>query len=142
MAKGFLDQRLKEEGSSDTYRVQSAGTWAVEGAPASGNSIHTMADYGIDLSSHRAHLLSREDIREADLVLVMEEAHREAITSQLPEEAAKIHLLSEVAGESGDIEDPYGLDLEAYRNSAAHLEALIRGGFRITADLAKGTAPD
>lgn len=129
MTEGFFKRRLEEEGKESAYRVRSAGTWAVEGTPASPNTIHAMAEHGIDLSKHQAHLLTVEDVREADLVVVMEEEHARAILRELPEEEGKVHLLTEVAGREGDVEDPYGADLASYRETAGEILALVEEGF-------------
>jgi len=129
MAEGFLRARLEEEDKGGDYRVRSAGTWAVEGAQASPNTVYVMAEHGIDLDTHRAHLLTVEDVQEADLILVMAQEHADAITSQLPEDQDKVRLLTEVAGRTGDVEDPYGADLEIYQETADQISWLINEAF-------------
>ncbi len=130
MTSGLFRKRLEKEGLDAAYEVRSAGVSAVEGSPASFNAVRAMEEYGVDLGSHRAHLLTAEDIRSADVVVVMEGYHREAIAGKLPEEAHKVHLLSELAGESGDVEDVYGLDLDEYRAVAQELQALLDASWR------------
>ncbi|MGC8837089.1 MAG: low molecular weight protein arginine phosphatase [Anaerolineae bacterium] len=130
MASGLFRKRLEEEGLADAYEVRSAGVSAVEGSPASFNALRAMEEYGVDLGSHQAHLLTAEDVRSADVVVVMEEYHRKAIVGKLPEEAHKVHLLSELAGESGDVEDVYGLDLDEYREVARELLTLLDASWR------------
>ncbi len=130
MASGLFRKRLEEEGLADGYEVRSAGVSAVEGSPASFNALRAMEEYGVDLGSHQAHLLTAEDVRRADVVVVMEEYHREAIAERLPEEAHKVHLLTELAGESGDVEDVYGMGLEEYRAVAWELKALLDASWR------------
>lgn len=140
MASGLFRKRLEEEGLADAYEVRSAGVSAVEGSPASFNALRAMEEYGVDLGSHQAHLLTAEDVRRADVVVVMETYHREAIVGRLPEEGHKVHLLSELAGESGDVEDVYGLDLDAYRDVARELKALLDASWREILRLADGNA--
>lgn len=130
MATGLFRKRLEEEGLAAAYEVRSAGVSAVEGSPASFNALRAMEEYGVDLGSHQAHLLTAEDVRGADVVVVMEEYHREAITRRLPEQAHKVHLLTELAGQSGDVEDVYGLDLDEYREVARELQALLDASWR------------
>jgi len=129
MAEGFLQRKLEEDGLQGRLQVRSAGTWAAEDAPVSPNTLHAMSEHGIDLHSHRAHLLTVEEVQEADLVMVMEEDHRRVILEQLPEEHGKVLLLTEVAGRSGDVEDPYGSDLDSYRETALEVEALIDAAY-------------
>ncbi|MGQ9567021.1 MAG: arsenate reductase/protein-tyrosine-phosphatase family protein [Anaerolineae bacterium] len=130
MASGLFRKRLEEEGLDAAYDVRSAGVSAVEGSPASFHAVRAMEEYGVDLGSHQAHLLTPEDVRRADVVVVMEAFHREAITGKLPEEAPKVHLLRELAGEAGDVEDVYGLDLDEYREVARELQALLDASWR------------
>jgi len=128
MAEGFLRARLEENKGGD-YRVRSAGTWAVEEARASRNAVYVMAEHGIDLGTHRAHLLTIEDVQEADLILAMAQEHADAITSQLPEDQDKVRLLTEVAGRTGDVEDPYGANLGIYQETADQISWLINEAF-------------
>ncbi|MBC7222894.1 MAG: low molecular weight protein arginine phosphatase [Anaerolineae bacterium] len=125
MAAGLFRKRLEEEGLEDAYEVRSAGVSAVEGAPASFNALRAMEEYGVDLGTHRAHLLTPDDVRQADVVVVMEQYHADAIVQRLPEEAHKVHLLTELAGEEGDVEDVYGLGLEDYREAAEEIRGLL-----------------
>jgi protein-tyrosine phosphatase len=90
------------------FSVGSAGTWAYPGSPATSTAIQIMEGYNLDLSFHKARLISSEIIGEADLILVMEEGHREGILLDYPEADGKIFLLTEAAGEPPvEIPDPY-----------------------------------
>lgn len=128
MAQGLLRQRLAEEGLAGKCEVLSAGVMAVEGQPASGNAVAALAERGIDIADHRARPLERGMIEAADIILTMQEAHRRAVFSMQPGALRKTFLLSEMAGEDADIEDPYGLPLEAYRSCADELCRLICQG--------------
>jgi protein-tyrosine phosphatase len=86
-----------------------------------------MAKRGIDISSHRSHRLTPKDIEDADLVVVMTQGQKEVLSLEFPEERNKIYLLSELAGENYDIEDPYGTEsLELYQQCADQIEELLR----------------
>src|SRR5213076_3380097 len=67
-----------ERGLSDV-EIQSAGTSAWDGAPASDGALLVGMERGLDLSAHRAQTLSRELVRDADLVLAMGPHHLERI---------------------------------------------------------------
>ncbi len=129
MAECFLRERLKREGREAEYQVRSAGTWASNGQPASAYAIQTMLERGIDISGHRSHSLTKKDVEEADLILVMEARHREAIGREFPESRGKLYLLSEMVGRRHDIADPYGGPLVGYRRCARELERLIERGY-------------
>jgi protein-tyrosine phosphatase len=81
---------------------------------------------GLDLSGHRARLLTRELVRDADLVLVMS-GHHVARVAELGGEH-KVHLLGHYAGREGaraEVADPYGADLASYRATFTELQELI-----------------
>ncbi len=129
MAAGLLRQRLAAAGLDGQVQVDSAGVFALAGRRASEGAVQVMAERGIDISQHRARELDIAEVLEADLVLVMENAHRRSIFYQDPQSLHKVLLLSELAGEHHDIQDPYGQPLEAYRRCADELERLIDAGF-------------
>lgn len=129
MAAALLRRRSVRAGESALYAVQSAGTWANDGQPASGFAINTMAERGLDLRSHRARTITRDDLESADTVVVMTRGHRDALGAEFPEFRCKIHLMSELAGLVYDIPDPYGGPLSEYRFCAQQLESLIESGY-------------
>jgi len=69
MAAALLRRRLAEDGRADAFRVRSAGTWALDGSPAAPYARQVMAERGLDISDHRAHELTAQDVAEADLIL-------------------------------------------------------------------------
>jgi len=129
MAVGMLRQRLAEDGLDGEIVVDSAGTWGLDGEPASAHAVQVMAERGVDISGHRARTLRERDIEQADLILTMEESHRRSIFHIQPAALRKVFLLSEMAGEHDDVDDPYGLSIEAYRHCADELERLISEGY-------------
>jgi protein-tyrosine phosphatase len=109
---------LREELGTDADRVEvgSAGTAAEDGEPASDGSIRVAGASGFDLGAHRSRRLTPDLVRSADLVLVMERRHRDAIRT-LGVPVDRVHVLSEWPdpGEPGlAVEDPFGGSSEAY----------------------------
>jgi protein-tyrosine-phosphatase len=103
--------------------VSSAGTGAWDGAPASEGAYLVGLERGLDLSGHRARLLTRELVEDADLILTMARHHR-ARVDELGGEG-KVFVLGEYAGKGGDeVSDPFGGDLGVYRDTCQELEAL------------------
>ncbi len=109
-------------------RVDSAGTWAAEGTPATPFARQVMRERGLDLSGHRSKRISGELLRESDLVLVMEDGHREALSIEFPESAGRIHVLSTLAGERYSLFDPEDGTLESHRILADELTDLLQRG--------------
>lgn len=107
------------------WHVTSAGTWAAEGLQAMPNSQTVAAELGLDLSLHHARAITDEILQAQDLVLVMERGHREALVTEFPEHAAKIHLLSALAGPPFDINDPAAGTIDDYRDTARLLASLL-----------------
>ena len=96
--------------------VTSAGTGVVmPGEPMSGHALTALAERDIDGSAHRARRLDRADVEAADVVLVMEPAHRDAVLALVP--AAAVHVL--------DVPDPYGGTAADYRACLTTLDTAL-----------------
>lgn len=121
---------LRREASArsiDDWQVSSAGTGAWDGAPASEGAYLVALEHGLDLSAHRARLLTRDLVRRSDLILTMSRHHRARV--QELDADARVHLLGEYAGRNGpeaEVSDPFGGDLEIYRTTYAQLDELVR----------------
>jgi protein-tyrosine-phosphatase len=125
MAEAMLRQALTGR-NADQVTVASAGTGAWDGAPVSEGAYLVGLEHGLDLSGHRAQLLTRDLVKSADLILTMSGSHRARVAELGGED--KVHLLTEYAGrEDGDSEvsDPFGSDLTSYRLTYDELEKLI-----------------
>jgi len=121
MAEYALQNELARRGVNDTL-VESAGTLAIDGASAAGKAVSEMKKHGIDMGPHRARILTGEMIRDADIIVVMEHYHREAVLAFDPSSANKTIMMGSLLdGESIDeIPDPYGFD-EAFFSSTCGL---------------------
>jgi protein-tyrosine phosphatase len=125
MAEGLLREALAARGI-DNVTVGSAGTGAWEGAPVSEGAYLVGLEHGLDLGEHRARLLTRDLVREADLVLTMS-GHHLARVAELGGEH-KVHLLGSYAGRDAshsEVPDPFGADLACYRTTFSELQELI-----------------
>lgn len=125
LAEAMLKRALHERSVEDVI-VESAGTGAWDGAPASEGAYLVALERGLDLSGHRARLLTREIVEDAAMILTMARHHR-ARVHELGGEG-RVHVLGEYVGKVGEeaeVGDPFGGDLEVYRDTCAELEALI-----------------
>jgi protein-tyrosine-phosphatase len=126
LAAALLQRALAQRGI-EGIDVYSAGTGAWDGAPVSEGAYLVGLERGLDLSGHRARLLTRELVEAADLVLTMARHHR-ARVDELGGEG-RVFVLGEYAGREGDaaeVSDPFGGDLDVYRDTCSELEALIQ----------------
>ncbi len=94
-----------------------------------------LAEKGVPPFEHRPRLLTRDQLRAADLALVMTEAHREHIAELYPEFGAKVRLFCEHAGMGEkDVADPMGRSDEVFADCLKTIEtglgALISTGFQ------------
>jgi protein-tyrosine-phosphatase len=135
-----LARKVAIERALADVEVQSAGTSAWDGAPASDGALLVGMERGLDLSQHRAQMLTRELVRDADLVLAMGPHHLERIEALGG--SGRAYLLTEFASRgatSRPVNDPIGGELDLYRSTADELEQEVRRTLdRITADRASG----
>jgi len=125
LAEAMLRQELERRGA-DGIEVASAGTGAWDGAPASEGAYLVGLEHGLDLSDHKARLLTREVVRDADLILTMSR-HQRSRADDLGADGRAL-LLGEYAGLKGsaaEVSDPFGSDIEVYRETFAQLEGLV-----------------
>jgi protein-tyrosine-phosphatase len=116
MAEALVRAALARRGET-RVRVTSAGIGAIEGMPASADAVEAMREAGLEISDHRARRAQTADA--GALFLCMTRAHAGAIRQWFP--SARVCTFYEYAGLPGDVSDPYGLGLSAYRALAGQL---------------------
>ncbi len=100
--------------------VASAGIHGLEDAPASAHAVTVLAEMGIDGSAHRARRLTPGLMTAADRIYVMTEEQRRLVAAWPGPVAPE---LLDPGG--GDIDDPYGMDLEDYRETLRRITAAV-----------------
>ncbi len=112
---------------SDDIASSSCGAAVVKNSKASENTVKTLIDkIGVDISDRYAVQLTRRHLQEADYVLTMTPGIRKILMINFPEFQNKIFTFSEFAGTTDEIEDPYGLDINAYHRTFLLLEKGIK----------------
>jgi protein-tyrosine-phosphatase len=143
MAEGLLKTMLRADSHDTLCDVCSAGTWTRDGLSASPLAVEAMEEMGIDITDHRTHHLTAQDMAAASLVIVMARGHSEALRAEFSQARNKIVLLSELAGEMHDVSDPYGSDsLELYRQCAREIDRVLRAGYARLLELVKEKASE
>ena len=95
-------------------------------AGAAVNAQQAMEEMGLSLKEHISKPLSIEDVKEADFVLTMTDSHKKLLQSLCGETDAEILTLGEAAGQKGvEIMDPFGQNIDCYRQCAAQLKELV-----------------
>lgn len=121
MAEGIARAMLLAQPPGVETVVRSAGVSAAGGSPATPEAVQAAHRYGADLLSHRAAPLTRELIADADLIFAMTRSHAELARQVDP--SAEVRLLDP---DGGDVPDPIGSPQEAYDETAAMIERMLR----------------
>ena len=128
IAAALLQRQLDTLSLNENWRVESAGTWAMDGKPADPTMQVVAIEWGIDLSKHRSRSVTAELLADFDLILTVERGQKEALQAEFPAHFGRIHLFTEMVGVRYDIPDPSGQTPEAYRRTVRELDRLIQHG--------------
>lgn len=138
LAAALFRHRLKQEPDGHDWSAASAGTWAdpdkvvIPPTKWAANHLH------LDLNAHKSRRINRELLNAYDLVLVMENNHREGLLVEFPEMEDRTFLLSMVAvGQTYNIPDPHVQPGDTFQDVADELCGLIDKGYRNICDLAR-----
>lgn len=113
---------LAHHGQLNYWQVGSAGTWTTDGRSAPNDAIEIARSFGVNIEGHRTRIVNQKILRDADLILTMEEGHKEALQVEFPFAHEKIRLLAQVArGFAYDIPDP----ISAHGETKAIIQELI-----------------
>jgi protein-tyrosine-phosphatase len=117
-----LARKIATSRGIEDVNVSSAGTNAIDGVPATDEALLVGMERGVDLTGHRSRQLTPAIVSEADLIFVMTPGHLEQVKQMGGR--GKVHVIDEYASEGSEkgVTDPYGGDLEAYRETADALE--------------------
>jgi protein-tyrosine phosphatase len=120
MAEGLLKKYLKDR--ADEFDISSAGISAMDGLPASPETIKVMKNEGVDVSAHRSRRLNTELVAESHKIFVMQKMHKDWILRFVPEAKQKVFLLTEFHRPDygnlteADIPDPIQMSDSFYEN--------------------------
>ena len=93
------------------------------GMAASDGSLEAGAEAGLDLSDHLSQPVEAGMLSRAVRVYCLSEGHRSALIAQAPEAADTVELLRP---DGEDIADPYGGDLQVYREARDQIAAAVQ----------------
>lgn len=137
LAEAIARKVIIERGLTDV-EVASAGTSAWDGAAASDGALLVGMERGLDLSQHRAQTLTRDLVRDSDVILAMGPHHLERVEALGG--TGRAWLITDYASRGATVKpvnDPIGGELDVYRVTADELEAEVRRVLdRVTAERA------
>ena len=124
MAAGIFNARFATGGD----KAISAGIHAHIGEGPAKHAVRVAAEYGADISGHRARPMTDALASMATDIVAMTGAQARAIRANHPFAASKVKVLGATKGKSGtslDIPDPYGGGPEDYRLCASLIAARL-----------------
>lgn len=119
MGEALLRARMEKLGRQ--VEIRSAGVGALSNHGADAPARELMQARGIDLSDHRARQVTPELSRWADLILVMDNGHREALCDIDPTARGKTYLWGHWIGK--EVPDPYQQSQEVYAQALELIDA-------------------
>jgi len=130
---GYLRHYLSQyrPGALKRIRITSAGTKATGGGRINDVVALIARNNGFSLRQHTAEPLSDRLVKRADLILVMEQEHKDFILGKWPESEEKLFRLMEYGWQGEDkvetlnVPDPTGRNAEDFQAfmETAHIEA-------------------
>lgn len=104
----------------------SAGVAVVNNSKTSKNSAVVLKENtNLDLSDRKAMQITEEMIQNSDCILTMTMYIRDVLVNAFPQFKDKIHTLNEYVAVKGDIVDPFGGNVEVYRQTYKQLRGSI-----------------
>jgi len=128
-AQGLFTKLVDQKEHKGVY-AESAGLIALPGNSATFLAQKVAAGYGVDLTRHKAKLVSEKLVSGSDLILVMEKSHNDSLLTDFPGAADKAFLIRHFArfgSQNRGIADPYGLNYDAYRFCYLDIEDAVLG---------------
>lgn len=130
---GYLKNYLRKYRPEALKRLKitSAGTKAINGGRVNDVVALIARNNGFSLREHTADPITQKTIKSADLILVMEQVHKDDILENFPDAEGKVFRLMEYGFQgddpidSLDVPDPTGKNAEDFREfiETAHAEA-------------------
>ncbi len=148
LAEGIFRHLAAARGLTDRFHIDSAGTWAPDGAPPHEYSLAVAAAHGIgpELLSQASRSITPDDMDRFDHVLVMdrrnladlERLRRLSAFGDVDSRWPRVRLMRHVVdpsreGAEADVHDPIGKGRDAYDTT---YEALLEACTRLLDELA------
>lgn len=137
MAEAIFRHLLAQKKVRSKWRVESAGTWGLDGSGMAEEVKTVLEEMGITPAEHAARTVNKEMLSSFNLILTMEKGQKEALKAEFPELEERVKLLSEMVGEISDIRDPMGKELGEFRRTARKILTILTQGYEQISILAR-----
>jgi len=126
-----MRKMLEDRGITDCV-VTSSGTSTTPGYQPMPESVEVAKQAGIDISKYESTITNAEIIIDADLILTMEDSHRQAVIAMVPEAFEKTKVITEYRSHilsTGDvlkgIADPLGAPIFSFRECFMEIHSCL-----------------
>lgn len=119
----------KDDLKLKNWEVLSAGISAVKGAEANDKVKTVMDELNIKLTDHISNNIKDIELKQEDLIITMTRKHSRVLVLRHPDLADKIYTLKELSDlddDSRDIQDPFGLSEDVYRETRDEIQKNLR----------------
>lgn len=125
--RSFMTEGILKKHLSGKNKVESAGIFAIKGSVPSELSSKIMIDAGIDISEYKSKPISKDLIKNCDIILTMTKEHKDNLLEIVGALNKKIYTIKEFAFEKEeDISEPNGEDIEIYRKIFNEIEECVK----------------
>lgn len=128
MAEALLRKAVADRGIANVS-VRSRGTAASKSYRVPPIVVSLMAERGADLKGHKSTQLTRACVDSSDLILVMDEHHKQYISRHFQDAMDKVHFIKDYAGirsKDREIFDPIGQPDEIYIKTLKEIETCVK----------------
>lgn len=128
IAEVFLKNYLQRMVPDINWTIQSAGTRAQAGNPPSAMVMDVLKKRKLDITNHQTQAVTRQLIRDFELILTMEDFHKEALQTEFPEIKNRLFMLSEMSNLRINVPDPAERKLEDYLRCVNEIDQWVLNG--------------
>jgi protein-tyrosine phosphatase len=140
VSRSFLAEHLFRHEAAQAglsgVAAASGGVADFSGSPPDAKMVEFLVKQKISFGMHEARPVEPEQVEWADRILVMEEAHADALRELFPDHGEKIALLGayiSTEDRPDEIVDPYGLGAFHYRTAISQITLAVRRLVRMIA---------
>lgn len=134
MAERVLKKKLIEKNRSD-IDVFSASIFDMNGETGDSNAAKILEEMGFDSHGHKSRLLTHDMVDKADMIIVMEQYHKDTIIGTYSDTKDKVFFLKPfsrgceqlINNDVEEIKDPHSLSTYYYRLCFAEIYLSVEG---------------
>lgn len=139
-AAHYLQARLQ-----DSVQVESCGYYPRTGRLSPDLAQAVAGEFGVDLTTHRSRVVTRDMVANADVVFVFDAENYATLAGRYPEARERLHLVGNLmpGGQFMLIGDPFGGEVNLYRTVYGAITRALDAGLKVAAEphiLAGGSA--